>query len=287
MKTFALLTLVVAPLLVVGCNSDDDSSSGGEDLGTTESQLVSDDTEAADTDDDLEAGIDEPLSGATDANPGDPADGASDDEVFEKIRKNPGRFFQPAGCITSTRTDNVVVHVFAGCTGPYGLTSFDGTVTSTWTREPGKLSVTHQTDGFKINGAIVTGSRSIAYTRSGATVSKTRTGSWTGTTAKGNAISHQANFVTTYDAQTRCLTRDGSAQTSVGGRSFSRTIDGYERCGIGRGGCPNGGTIALSASNGTESLSLSLEYLGGVRYRVTRPSGRQVTRALVCRPLAG
>jgi len=282
----ALVSVFVLAAIGCGKKEDDDSSTngGGEQLGTSEAQLVEDDSEAADTDEDLESGLDEPLSGSTEADPANPADGASDDEVYEKIRTNPGRFFKPAGCIVSTRAANVFTHVFNKCRGPWNMAEFNGTITSTYTREPGKLTVTHVANGFTANGAAITGSRVVVYTRSGAVITKTRTGSWSGTTAKGKPIAHEANFVTTYDTAAKCLTRDGSAQTTIGGRSFERTVDDYKRCGIGRLGCPESGKLTLSRTKGGESLSLSLEFLGGTKYEVTRPSGRTVTRVLLCNP---
>ena len=286
MKTahIAILSASLLGLLVVGCKQDDDTSSPGEDLGTSESQLVADDSEATETDDDIEAGIDEPLSGAAEDDPGTPADGSSTDELLEKIRANAGRFFKPAGCLVSTRTGNTIAHVFGACTGPYGMKKFTGTISSTYTREAGALTVTHAADGFTANGATVSGSRTVVYKRQGAVTTKTRTGNWSGATAKGKELSHTASFVTAYDASTKCLTRDGSAQTTIGGRSYERSVDGYKRCGIGRLGCPESGTTTLSRTKGDDTTTLTIEFLGGIRYRVTRPNGRQVTRALICNP---
>jgi hypothetical protein len=276
--------LVLGSIAAVGCKKADDDDSTNENLGTSEAQLVEDDSEAADTDDDLESGLDEPLSGSTEADPGTPADGASDDEVYEKMRTNPGRFFKPAGCIVSTREGNVFKHVFNKCRGPWNMAEFNGTITTTVVREAGKLTVTHEASGFTANGASVSGKRVVVYTRDGSVITKTRTGSWTGTTAKGKPISHEANFVTTYDVAAKCVTRDGSAQTTIGGRSFERTIDDFKRCGIGRLGCPESGKLTLSRTKGGESLSLSVEFLGGVKYQVTRPNGKVVQRALLCNP---
>lgn len=283
-NTKLLSMMAVLGLVTVGCSvkSTDDPEPLGS-LGSSESQLVADDTEAAETDDDLDVGIDEPLSGATPTDPGTPADEATDADLMAKVKTNPGLFFQPAGCITTTIAGNVATHVFTNCTGPYGMATFNGTVTSTYVREAGKLTVTHEANGFSINGATISGKRVVVYTRSGTTITKNRTGAWTGTTAKGNAISHEASFVTTYDVAAKCITRDGSAKTSVGGRSLERSIDGYERCGIGRLGCPNGGKIVLTRTKDGESLSLTIEFLGGRAYRVTRPNGTQVDRQLVCR----
>ena len=276
----ALVSILAFGLAVVGCKDDDSEE---DSLGTTEAQLVEDDAEASETDDDLEAGLDEPLSGATDSDPGDPADGQTEDEVLEKVRLNPGNFFKPAGCIESTRDGNKVRHVFTACRGPYDMTEFNGTIDSTYTWAPGRLTVTHETSGFTANRVSITGSRVVEYTRTGSLVTKTRTGSWSGTTAKGKPISHDASFVTTYDIATRCITRDGSAQTTIASRSFERTIDDYERCGVGRLGCPKSGSVTLAATKGERSLSLSLEFLGGAKYQVTRPSGRRFTGLLICR----
>jgi hypothetical protein len=283
-----LVSVIALGIATVGCKQKDEDEGNSEQLGTAESQLVDDDSEANDADEDLEAGLDEPLSGATETDPGAPAEGATDDEVLEKGRTNPGRFFKPAGCILSTRDGaNKLKHVFSKCRGPYNMAEFNGTITTTFTREPGKLTITHEAEGFTANGASISGKRIVVYTREGSVITKSRTGSWSGTTGKGKPISHEANFVTTYDNATKCITRDGSAQTTIGGRSFERTVDDFKRCGIGRGGCPDSGKITLSRTKGGESLSLSIEFLGGVRYRVTRPNGRQVTRLLICNPNAG
>ena len=103
-----------------------------------------------------------------------------------------------------------------------------------------------------------------------------------GTTAKGKDITHQANFKTTYDTAAKCLTRDGSAETTIGGRSYERVIDGYKRCGIGDLGCPESGTITLSRTK-TETLTLTITFEGGTAYTVTRPNGKKIERNLICK----
>ncbi len=284
LANLALVSATLLALVAVGCKNDDDAddTSSNDTLGTAESQLVEDDAEATDTDEDLESGVDEPLSGGTATDPGTPADGASDDEVLEKVRTNAGKFFQPAGCITSTRDGNKITHVFAGCKGPLGLRSFDGTIVSTYVRADGKLTITHEANGFKSNGATITGSRVIEYTRNGTVITRKRTGTWSGTTGKGKEISHTANFTATWDASTKCITRDGSAQTTIGGRELSRTVTGYKRCGIGSLGCPQSGTIVLTRTKGENTATLTLSFPGGATVNVTKPNGKQVTRPLAC-----
>ena len=276
-------------LVSVGCGSSDSSSdtASADTLATNESQLVTDDDDSSTTDDSLESGVDEPLSGATTMIPGAPGAGKTVEEVIAKVKANAASFFLPAGCLTSTVDGGTVTHVFKDCTGPYGMKKFNGTITSTYAvAGDGKITVTHAADGFTANGATITGQRVVTYTDAGSIWTKTRSGQWSGSTASGKALTHDASFVTTYDTSTKCLTRDGSAQSTVGGRSFERTVDGYKRCGIGLGGCPDPGELTLSTTKSATTLTLKIDFEGGTKYSVTRPSGRVVQRLLVCNPNA-
>ena len=111
----------------------------------------------------------------------------------------------------------------------------------------------------------------MVYTRNGALITKHRTGVWTGTTKNGKAFSHAADFTVTWDSATKCITRDGSAQTTIAAREFSHSITGYKRCGIGVLGCPESGTIVLERTKGGRHASLTIEFLGGRDFTVTGP----------------
>jgi hypothetical protein len=276
----ALVSVLALGLSTIGCALKSDADEP-ETLGTSTDELMADNEEANDVEESVEGGIEESLSGATPTDPGSPADGATDADV--KVKTNPGLFFKPAGCITTTISGNVATHVFKGCTGPYGLVGFDGTVTSTYTKGAGSLTIKHEASGFKINNATISGSRTVVYTLSGGVITKTRTGSWTGTTGKGKPITHTASWNASYDIAAKCVTREGSATTSVGGRELSITVDNYKRCGIGSLGCPESGTVVLQRTKAGESLSVTIEFLGGRQYRVTGPNGRTATRSLICR----
>lgn len=277
----SLVSLMALGVVAIGCKKDDDDNDG--DLGTAEAQLVADNEESEAVDEDAEVGLEDSLSGAEPTDPGSPPDAANDEELGAKVRLNPGKFFRPAGCITTTLNGKIATHVFKDCSGPAGLVKFNGTVTTTYEREAGKLTVTHEASGFGLNGATVSGKRVVVYTRNGSVVTRTRTGSWSGTTGKGKAFTHEASFVATYDSASKCVTRDGSATTTIGGRSFERTVDDYKRCGIGSLGCPESGKIVLTATKQENSLTLSIEFLGGRKFTVTRPNGTTVTRSLICR----
>lgn len=266
------LALLVSSV-TVGCR--DRSKTDTEGLDAAAAALVSDNDDADDSEAELEVGIEEPLSGA--AAGGELDLSADEGGAAEKARTNAGVFFQPAGCIVSTRAANVVTHVFTACTGPYGLTSFNGTVVSTWSKTATGLQVAHVAKGFRINGATVDHAVTIAYSKASGVYTRTRKGSSSGTTAAGKAITHSADYVTTYDATTRCIRRDGGGQTSIGGASFSRSISGFERCGVGLGGCPKSGKLTLTRPK----LDVSLSFPGGPRVDIT-VNGKKFQRALVC-----
>ena len=285
--TFPSIALALA-LSAVGCASASDSTTQ-EDLGTTESSLVEDDAETSEDDENAESGIEQALSGAEAANPGGASDPSeADDTVFARIKTNPGLFYKPAGCITSTLEKTAsavtVTHVFTGCTGPFGLKSFDGTVVSTWSRGEGKLVVTHSTTGFRINEAVINHEATISYSLAGDVWTRTRKATSSGTNAKGKAFTREANFVVTWNSSSKCLTRDGSAASTIGNRSVERKVTGLEVCGVGIRLCPTKGVIELrrAKTSTNAEVTLTIDYEGGEATKVKLPSGKTVKRALVC-----
>lgn len=259
--------------VTIGCNRRSGADTDG--LDSASAALIDDDTEASDVDEDLEIGIEESLSGAAEGGEIDVE--ATADAIAEKGRTNPGVFFEPAGCIVSTRAANVVTHVFTDCTGPYGLVHFTGTVTSTWTKVEGGAQVVHVAKGFAIDRATVDHRATVTFTKASGVYTKTRKASFSGKTAAGRPISRSADWVTVYDAKTRCIARDGGAQTTIGERTWSSSIDGYERCGIGLAGCPKDGTITLTGPRAT----VVLDFPGGPAVDVS-VNGKTWRRPLVC-----
>ena len=143
-KIALVSSVALLGIVAVGCAA---KQADAEPLGTSESLLVDDSTEADETDDTMESGVEEPLSGADPTDPGTPADGADLATLLGKIKTNAGKWFQPAGCVTTELTGNVAKHLFKGCKGPYGMVNFDGTITTTYTLEGGTLTVTHEASG--------------------------------------------------------------------------------------------------------------------------------------------
>ena len=283
----ASLSLVALMLTVAGCAAKSSDTGSEADVSTTENALSADNDSTQESEDGAEEAEDG-LSGASPTDPGTPAQGATVDDVDAQIKTNPGKFFQPAGCIVSTKVSpGVWNHVFTNCTGPAGKRTYNGTIQSTWTVGSGELQVVHAATNFVVKGpnvtATISGSRTVTYTISGSTITKKRVGTWTGTIEK-NATSvsepwtHNANFTSTWDKSTKCYTRDGDVENTIGGRAFGRTISGYKVCG-GIFACPEAGQLVLDRKDGT--VKITITFLGGGNFDIEGAKGRKVERKLL------
>lgn len=301
----AIVASVFAAALVVfpGCRKLD--SSEGESIGTSEDLLIAD-SEGDDDQEQTEETLEEVTTGASteaEVEQGlDPAVGSDLDAQMVKIKTNPGRFFTPAGCITTTitktETSRIATHVLAGCVGPQGKRKYTGTVTATWTAPaPGQLAVVREARGLQIeridDGVVLTVDRTanVTFQKSGTVFSKTRNVTMTGTTSNGKNVTRTANWNLAYDTSTRCLTRDGSSTSTHEGRELTRTVAGYKRCGVGWFGCPQSGTLTVNRKKGVgdaeKDLAISIEFTGDRGYTVTGGNGRQAKRVMsFCRAAA-
>jgi hypothetical protein len=273
----SLFALASLTSLVGGCSL----RASTIELGVAEAQLVTDDQQSASSDDDLESGLDEPLSGADPAQPSAPSEAlnaATPSDRLADVRSRARKHFQPEGCVATTVEGPVATHVFSNCTGPRGLRTFNGTVVSTWSFESGKASVAHAATDFKINGATISGTRTVSYTKAGSVFTKTRVGNWAGLTEDGTAISHRADFVSVYDASTGCMVRNGTASSSVGARALSRQVENLEVCGIVRQKCPKAGKVTLVRAG----KSVIVEFSGTRAVEITLPNGSVASKQIAC-----
>jgi len=281
---------VVALAFAAGCSSSSKNSNSDGSLGASEDALSADNDESQEAEDNAEDGIEDGLSGASETDPGTPADGADVDAIDAKIKTNPGLYFKPAGCIVSTRVSpGVWNHVFTNCTGPKGRVTYNGTVKSTWTVSASQLEVKHEATDFSAKGPRVTvtfsGSRDVTYTRAGTTITKHRVGSWTGTitknadASKSAPWSHAADFTSTWDSASKCYTRDGHADNSIGERTFGRKVTGFKVCG-GLFACPDSGELEIDRKDGT--VKITVTFLGGQDVEITGPRGNTVKAKLFC-----
>lgn len=284
LASVSLAALLATALAGCASNTADGSSA---DIGTSENALSVDNDSAQEAEDGAEEAEDG-LSGATPTDP-TPASGTSVDAIDGVIKTNPGKFFQPAGCIVSTRiAAGDWKHVFTSCHDPSGKRTYNGTIESVWTVSSGGVQVVHTATDFVVAGpnvtATVSGARTVSYTIAGTTVTKKRVGTWTGTLAKSSASgsseawTHNANFTTTWDSASKCYTRDGEVDNTIGGRAFGRTVSGYKVCG-GPDACPEAGQIVLSRKDGT--VQITLTFLGNGNFDIEGAKKKKVPRKLL------
>lgn len=289
--TLALSSLVA----VAGCAST--TTSTGDSLGSSQDLLVSD-SESDDEDAQSEDAADDALGGAADdadleAGPNPSSD--TPDAIVEKVRTNPGKFFQPAGCITTTvdksNEQKVATHVFNGCTGPQGKHKFTGTVVATWSKPAdGKIQVVREAKGFQIeriaDGVIRTVDRTVTvvFEKNGDVYSKNRVVKMSGTSSTGKSFSRDANWNVSFDPSTKCVTRSGSATTVFEGRELTRTLDSVKRCGVGPLGCPDSGSITIQRKKGqgdaATDITLVITFNGGRDITVSGDAGLKKTRRM-------
>lgn len=289
---FASVSLVallsVSAFAVGGCASSTPSTaSDSTAIGSSEAALSTDNDSTQESEDGAEQAEDG-LSGASASDPGTPAQGTTTDDIDAKIKSNPGVFFQPAGCIVSTRVSaGVWNHVFTNCTGPAGKRTYNGTIQSRWTVSPGELQVIHTATNFVVEGpnntATVSGARTVTYTNASNVITKKRVGTWTGTvehnaTSVSEAWTHNANFTSTWDPSTKCYTRDGEVDNTLGNRAFGRTVSGYKACGS-IFACPESGQLVLDRKDDT--VKITITFLGDGNYDIEGAKARKVERKLV------
>ena len=281
---FALLATVA------GCasKSSDTASGDATDISTSENALSTDNDSSQEAEDGAEQAEDG-LSGAAPTDPGTPATAASLTDIDAKIKTNPGLFFMPAGCIVSTRVAaGDWKHVFTNCTGPAGKRTYNGTIESVWSLPAGGgLQVVHTATNFVIAGpnvtATISGARTVTYTIAAPTITKHRVGTWTGTLEKNatqasEAWTHNANFTSTWNETTKCYTRDGEVDNTVGTDSFGRTVTGYKVCGGSIFACPEAGQLEIDRKDGT--VKITVTFLGDGNYDIEGAKAKKVERKL-------
>lgn len=281
------LVALLATVAAAGCASNSSDDGTASDIGTSEAALSSDNDASQEAEDGAEEAEDG-VSGATPTDP-TPASG-SVDAIDATIKTNPGKYFQPAGCIVSTRVGpGDWKHVFTNCTNPSGKRTFNGTIESVWTLPAGGgVQVVHTATDFSIKGpnvtATATGARTVNFTFAPPTVTKKRVGTWTGTITKnaagsaGEAWTHNANFTTTWDATSKCYTRDGEVDNTIGDRAFGRTVSGYKVCGS-LDSCPEAGEIVLDRKDG--NVQITIDFLGNGNYDIEGAKKKKVLRKLL------
>jgi hypothetical protein len=189
-------------------------------------------------------------------------------------------WFQPAGCITATinTTARTATYVFAGCTGPLGLVSLDGTVDVTWQSAPGQITLNYAAQGFKINRATIDSWQATALvTANGDARHMTWNASLSGTTGRGRAFQRTNDKVIDWTVGQPCIAVSGQSDGTITGAELKTTIVNFSRC---AGECPQAGS-EISVVNEKNGDSLDIKYSGGPDAVLTE-NGKSIDISLAC-----
>jgi hypothetical protein len=136
--------------------------------------------------------------------------------------------FVPAGCATSTTTSSSLTVRFAGCTGPRGLRSVDGTLTLAITAvTPTSFTATATATDFQIGRATVDLDLKATYAATGSSYTLSVESNSTGVGPFGHQLDASGSYLATWDAS--CTSVNGSWSTALDGRAGSTQVD-LRRC---------------------------------------------------------
>jgi hypothetical protein len=302
MKTIVSIAfLSCVSFVAAGCTAEVPNATGVDpaSAATADTSLLAQDDEDALADDmdadEVDSASDELASGlagaAADALD-DMADAADLDGVDAVVKTNPGKFFSPAACLTSTRLGKGNwSHVLKDCKGPKGRFTYSGEITAQWSLKDGVLSVERDVKNLVVQGkrvtATVSGEQNVSFSRDKdkLVITRHRVGDLEGTIARNKEgakpvpFEHKADFTTTFNRKGKEYTREGHAESQIGKREVDRTVSGYKAEG-GRLACPSAGQVVISRKMGEKQLTI--DFLGGQDVKITGSRGRSVTRQIKC-----
>jgi len=204
---------------------------------------------------------------------------ASSNEAAVMAGARAKTFWQPAGCVVATQTNNVVSYKLSDCTGPYGLVHVTGTVVVTYTADSAGIHAGAVTTGLHINGATMNATSNATYTVNGTAKQLVVQTQGSGTGAFGNAITRNGSYTLSWDDASMCGALDGAWSTTIGSDTWSTSITNYAQC---KAHCPSSGT--LSHTGGISHVTVTVTFDGSADAKWSTSRGRSGTIALFCSP---
>lgn len=198
------------------------------------------------------------------------SDGAAATTAATRVKT----LLQPSSCITVTTAVNVNTYTFAGCTGPYGLVSVNGTLTATYTKAGNAITVVLASQNLTANGAKLTLQATSVVSGTGTSRTATVNSSSSATTARGGQVAHTGSYTASWDGS--CVSLDGAFTTRVGLISWATVVAGYKRC---QNSCPQSGTVSISANNGSATV---VNFNGSASATYTTSDGKVGSFMLGC-----
>ncbi len=195
------------------------------------------------------------------------------EEAANAAAANAGTFWTE-GCFTYLIDGASITYELTECSGPFGLARVTGTITVTY-RE------TTSAFGFDVTTTNLTiGEASVSYTASADVATDSRnarvTSSGSAMGRRGHVIAYEGTYDLRWNGSSECAGIDGTWTTTIGARTYTTQVAGWQRCGD---GCPaDGGSIGYTGP----SASVVVSYDGTQQASWTSGGGGSGTIDLFC-----
>ena len=265
----SLLSLVLVAGLI-GCGS------GEESVDSTTQLLSTDGAEAVSSNEQATGSLtDATFDVAPSPDPAAAADavvGAPEEAVDGKCRTR----------AKDPNDPNTVIITLTNCKGRFGRHSVSGTEIVHFTSGGADtLHAEFASQDLTIDGHAATHSATADVTFTADARHIVWKGGFNTTTEKGEAVVHSSDLTIDVDKATRCRTRSGTAETSVGERGVSTSFEDFKVCrrADGDAACPSGSVTHTRKATGR---SVTVDFDGSSTATVTGPNGGTFELQLSC-----
>jgi hypothetical protein len=208
--------------------------------------------------------------------------GLSAEAVASRAEIRANDRFQPAGCATITRSQNVVTYVLVDCTGPRGMIHVTGTAVATFTdvpagAQPAGVQIALAGTAMKINRASLDFQTTGLLTQETGLLKLVVTTLGNGIGPRGHSFVRTGGYTVIADGAADCLQLDGQWKLDAGLAERSTTVTGLRRC---KDACPAaGGQIVHTGFRGR---TVTLEFDGTSDASWSSTTGKSGTIDLSC-----
>lgn len=187
----------------------------------------------------------------------------------------------PSSCV-SKNAEGAAMHVeLDDCTGPFGKVHLFGGLDATFTSASCDKLHAEVADSGDLTGndRPVDYSASADITVDGDKRNVDWAGHWSVTTERGIDVEHTSDLTIVADATTNCLTVDGTGHGTASKWEFSTQISGLAVC---PDTCPSAGKLGIQVDGPRGDRSLSVEFDGSAKAKVTGTDGDVFEVDMVC-----
>ncbi|MDC0748083.1 hypothetical protein [Polyangium mundeleinium] len=205
---------------------------------------------------------------------------ANPDLAAVKAAATAGLVFRPADCVTSTRKDNTVNYLLAGCVGPFKTGKLDGTLDVVFSVGATGLHALASARDLRASRAIldIDSEGFFSLDPDGETRRLVVEASGEGQGPRGHRIERAGEYTVTWNATEKCATFEGDFETRAGTRVFRTAVSDFARC---AGECPAAGGEIVHEKKDL-GISIRITFDGSAVASWSSSRGKSGTIPLFC-----